>query len=77
MESKKCPMEIENPILIFLLNFKVVSLGILFLIIFKNFREGENMKLFAGTLKVNRILGWEPFVSLEEGIQKTIGYYYD
>jgi nucleoside-diphosphate-sugar epimerase len=39
------------------------------------YRVGENMSLYADISKAKRILGWEPIVSLEEGIEKTINEY--
>jgi len=39
------------------------------------YRVGENMKLFADIAKAKRILSWEPKVSLEDGLKKTIHYY--
>ena len=46
----------QNPILIFLLNFKVFSLGILFLIIFKNFRLRSYLFNLIGSLSIALIL---------------------
>ena len=39
------------------------------------YRIGENMALYADISKANKILGWEPTVSIKEGIERTVGYY--
>ena len=39
------------------------------------YRIGENMALYADISKANSILRWNPVVSIEEGIKKTIDYY--
>lgn len=36
------------------------------------YRPGENMALYADVAKARRILGWEPEVTLESGLEKTI-----
>ena len=43
----------------------------------QRFRPGasEVMKLRVGFEKLNRETGWEPHVSWEEGVLKTIGWY--
>ncbi len=40
-----------------------------------NFRENDPMKRRPDISKVKAATGWEPKVSLEEGLQKTIDYY--
>jgi nucleoside-diphosphate-sugar epimerase len=39
------------------------------------FRENDPMRRKPDITKAKRVLGWEPKVSLEEGLQKTIEYY--
>lgn len=39
------------------------------------YRAGENMALYADTSKAKKLLAWEPKISLEEGIKRTIGAY--
>jgi len=39
------------------------------------YRVGENMALYADISKAKKILGWEPKVILEEGIERTIDEY--
>ena len=39
------------------------------------FRENDPMRRRPDITKAKKILGWEPKVSLEEGLQKTIEYY--
>jgi nucleoside-diphosphate-sugar epimerase len=39
------------------------------------YRTGENMELFADISKAKKVLNWEPKVSLDDGLQKTIEYY--
>lgn len=38
-------------------------------------RKGDPQKLIADTSKIKNEIGWQPQVSLEEGLQKTIDYY--
>ena len=39
------------------------------------YRDGENMKLFANTSKIKKILGWKSKITLDEGLKKTIESY--
>ena len=39
------------------------------------YRNGENMELYADISKVSEILKWQPSVSIEDGINRTIDYY--
>lgn len=39
------------------------------------YREGENMSLFADISHAKKLIGWEPSVFFEEGLQNTINYY--
>ncbi len=39
------------------------------------FRENDPMRRQPDITKAKTVLGWEPEISLEEGLQKTIGYY--
>jgi nucleoside-diphosphate-sugar epimerase len=39
---------------------------------YTSYRAGENMELFADITKAKKLLKWEPKVSLEEGLKKTI-----
>ena len=39
------------------------------------YRTGENMALYADTKKTKKYLSWEPEISIEEGLIKTIEYY--
>ena len=39
---------------------------------YTSYRAGENMELFADITKAKKLLNWEPKVSLEEGLKKTI-----
>ena len=39
------------------------------------YRPGENMALWADTTLARELLGWQPQVSLEQGLAKTIEYY--
>ena len=39
------------------------------------FRPGENMELYADISKAKELLDWEPVVSLNEGLERTIKYY--
>ena len=39
------------------------------------FRKDDPMRLHPDITKAKTILGWEPVVNLEEGLQKTIEYY--
>jgi len=39
------------------------------------YRVGENMVLYADTKKTKKYLSWEPEISIEEGLMKTIEYY--
>ncbi len=39
------------------------------------YRIGENMSLYADIKKSEKLLSWEPTLSLEQGIEKTIDYY--
>ena len=36
------------------------------------FRPGDPFELFADASKAKEVLGWEPQVGLEEGLQKTV-----
>ena len=36
------------------------------------YRPGENMRLYADTIKANNILNWEPKVTLNDGLLRTI-----
>jgi nucleoside-diphosphate-sugar epimerase len=36
------------------------------------YRSGENMELFADIKKAKKLLNWQPKISLEEGLKKTI-----
>tara|TARA_Y100000294_G_C8258488_1_gene217768 strand:- start:14 stop:505 length:492 start_codon:yes stop_codon:yes gene_type:complete len=36
------------------------------------YRRGENMELYADVSKARKLLGWEPKISLEDGLSKTI-----
>lgn len=38
-------------------------------------RRGDPMKSFADITKIREAVGWEPKVSLEEGLRKTFAYY--
>ena len=38
-------------------------------------RSGENPALYADTGKARRLLGWNPAVTLDEGLARTIDYY--
>tara|TARA_B100000925_G_scaffold291095_1_gene278016 strand:- start:909 stop:1826 length:918 start_codon:yes stop_codon:yes gene_type:complete len=40
-----------------------------------NYRENEQMSLFADNRKANSILGWKPKVSLDEGLKKTVDFF--
>jgi nucleoside-diphosphate-sugar epimerase len=40
-----------------------------------DYRNGENMELYADISKAKKILDWKPSISLDEGIDKTIEYY--
>lgn len=40
-----------------------------------NFRENDPMRRKPDITKAKNILGWEPKISLDEGLQKTIEYY--
>lgn len=39
------------------------------------YRKGENMELYADVSLAKEILDWEPQISLEEGLSRTIAYY--
>jgi nucleoside-diphosphate-sugar epimerase len=39
------------------------------------FREDDPMRRQPDITKAKKVLGWEPKVGLEEGLQKTIEYY--
>jgi len=39
------------------------------------FRAGENPELYADISKAQRLLGWQPAVSLAEGLARTIDFY--
>lgn len=41
------------------------------------YRQGENMTLYANIEKAEKILGWRPKVTLEEGLVNTINWYRD
>jgi nucleoside-diphosphate-sugar epimerase len=40
------------------------------------YREGETMHFYCDNTKVKELIGWHPKVSLEEGLKKTIDWYY-
>ena len=40
-----------------------------------NYRDNESMNLYASVKKAKDLLGWEPQISLEDGIKKTIEYF--
>ena len=42
-----------------------------------SYRNGENMKLYADITKAKSLLNWEPRVSLDEGLKKTINFIRD
>ncbi len=39
------------------------------------YRAGESMALYADISKAKRLLSWEPKIGLDEGLEKTIGFY--
>lgn len=39
------------------------------------YRAGENLELYADVGLAKKLLQWEPFVSLDEGLKRTIEYY--
>ncbi len=39
------------------------------------YRTGEAMHFYCSNEKARRLLGWQPKVSLDEGLKKTIGWY--
>ena len=39
------------------------------------YRVGENMALYADVEKAEKILQWKTSTSLDEGLQKTIGWF--
>jgi len=39
------------------------------------FRSGENLELYANISKAKTMLNWEPKISLDEGLRKTIDWY--
>jgi len=39
------------------------------------YRNGENMELFANICKAKKLLNWEPKINLKDGLRKTINYY--
>jgi len=39
------------------------------------YRTGENMELYADITLANKILGWKPTISIEEGLKRTIEHY--
>jgi len=39
------------------------------------YRVGESMALYADVAKAKKLLGWEPSVSIDEGISRTVHYY--
>ncbi|MFH1369572.1 MAG: NAD-dependent epimerase/dehydratase family protein [Elusimicrobiota bacterium] len=39
------------------------------------YRKGENMELYADASLSKELLGWEPKISLEEGLKRTIEFY--
>jgi len=39
------------------------------------YRKGESMELYANISKAKRLIGWEPKVTLTEGLKKTIYFY--
>lgn len=41
------------------------------------YRKGENMALYANIEKAEKILGWKPKVTLDEGLSQTIKWYRD
>ena len=42
-----------------------------------NYRDNESMNLYASVKKAKDLLNWEPEISLEEGLKKTIEYFKD
>ncbi len=42
-----------------------------------DYRDNESMNLYASVKKAKDLLGWEPKISLEEGLAKTIEYFKD
>ncbi len=40
-----------------------------------SYRTGENMALYANIEKAQKLLGWYPVISIEEGLKNTIRYY--
>ena len=40
-----------------------------------NYRDNESMNLYASVKKAKDLLNWEPKISLEEGLTKTIDYF--
>ncbi|MBT6050646.1 MAG: NAD(P)-dependent oxidoreductase, partial [Candidatus Scalindua sp.] len=39
------------------------------------YRVGESMQLYADISLARQLLGWEPCMTMEEGLKKTIEYY--
>ncbi len=39
------------------------------------YRKGENMELYPDITLARQVLKWQPVISLDEGLQKTIQYY--
>lgn len=47
------------------------------LITYVNDRPGHDLRYAIDSGKINRELGWEPSVTFEEGLSKTIDWYLD
>ena len=41
----------------------------------RKYRQGENMSLYADINKAKKILNWEPKITIDNGLEKTIKYY--
>ncbi|MCP4652310.1 MAG: NAD-dependent epimerase/dehydratase family protein [Candidatus Omnitrophica bacterium] len=39
------------------------------------YRKGENMQLYADTSLIKEKIGWQPQISLEEGLKRTVEFY--
>lgn len=47
------------------------------LITFVKDRPGHDLRYAIDATKINQELGWEPSVTFEEGLEKTIDWYFD